>query len=215
MNRLIGLITLVLLLPQCTAAEKANPARWEEDIRAFEAADAKQPPPQNGVVFIGSSSIRLWTTLATDFPGVQRNADDASRRHQDLLRRAANRVCGCRRHAAGDVESGLSRTRIGAAAIDDDRARAAARLLEVFTRDDDRRRDSFVGGEDRGGADRPIGGDQCQIERGRAVGGALDSARDPGRPKSRRRRDPSLDDLQHARRLQSQAMRRTGVSRGR
>lgn len=69
MKRFVVLIAL-LLLPQCTAAEKANPARWEEAIRAFEAADAKQPPPQNGVVFIGSSSIRLWTTLATDFPGV-------------------------------------------------------------------------------------------------------------------------------------------------
>ena len=70
MNRFIGLIALLLLLPQCSAAEKANTARWEQEIRAFEAADAKHPPPQNGVVFIGSSSIRLWTTLETDFPGV-------------------------------------------------------------------------------------------------------------------------------------------------
>jgi lysophospholipase L1-like esterase len=28
------------------------------------------PPPQHGVLFVGSSSIRLWTTLAGDFPGV-------------------------------------------------------------------------------------------------------------------------------------------------
>ena len=34
MKRFVVLIAL-LLLPQCTAAEKANPARWEEEIRAI------------------------------------------------------------------------------------------------------------------------------------------------------------------------------------
>ena len=48
----------------------ANPAHWEADIRAFEAADAAAPPVKGGIVFIGSSSIRLWTSLATDFPGM-------------------------------------------------------------------------------------------------------------------------------------------------
>ncbi|MBD9436787.1 hypothetical protein IB223_11855 [Pseudoxanthomonas sp. PXM03] len=39
-------------------------------MQRFEAADAKSPPPRRGVLFIGSSSIRLWDTLAQDFPGV-------------------------------------------------------------------------------------------------------------------------------------------------
>lgn len=43
-------------------------ARWEKEIAAFEAADAKAPPPQGAILFIGSSSIRLWKTLAQDFP---------------------------------------------------------------------------------------------------------------------------------------------------
>ena len=30
----------------------------------------RNPPPENGIVFVGSSSIRLWTSLATDFPGL-------------------------------------------------------------------------------------------------------------------------------------------------
>ena len=43
-------------------------ARFEKEIAAYEAEDRKSPPPQGGVLFIGSSSIRLWTTVARDFP---------------------------------------------------------------------------------------------------------------------------------------------------
>ena len=43
---------------------------FEADIRAFEAADAQSPPPPGSVVFVGSSSIRLWKTLASDFGDV-------------------------------------------------------------------------------------------------------------------------------------------------
>ena len=42
------------------AAQTAVQDRWEEDIAAFEAADLQQAPPREGIVFIGSSSIRLW-----------------------------------------------------------------------------------------------------------------------------------------------------------
>jgi lysophospholipase L1-like esterase len=38
----------------------AEPDRWEEDMVAFEAADRQHPPPTGGIVFIGSSSIRMW-----------------------------------------------------------------------------------------------------------------------------------------------------------
>lgn len=48
-----------------------NPARWEKDIIAFEAADRTNPPPKNAILFIGSSSIRYWTNLATDFPNLK------------------------------------------------------------------------------------------------------------------------------------------------
>ncbi|WP_235577985.1 SGNH/GDSL hydrolase family protein [Pseudoxanthomonas sp. Root630] len=47
----------------------SNPA-WEADMQRFEATDAQSPPPRGGVLFIGSSSIRFWDTLAQDFPGV-------------------------------------------------------------------------------------------------------------------------------------------------
>ena len=54
-----------------TAADGAlDPGRFEAEIHAFEAADSAKPPPSGGVVFIGSSSIRNWTDVAADFPGV-------------------------------------------------------------------------------------------------------------------------------------------------
>jgi len=43
-------------------------ARWEKDIAAYEAMDRVNPPPRGGVLFIGSSTIRLWKTLERDFP---------------------------------------------------------------------------------------------------------------------------------------------------
>ena len=44
-------------------------ARWEKEIAAYEAADRKSPPPKGGILFIGSSTVRLWKTLADDFRG--------------------------------------------------------------------------------------------------------------------------------------------------
>ena len=39
-------------------------------MQGFAERDAASPPPKGAVLFIGSSSIRLWDTLASDFPGV-------------------------------------------------------------------------------------------------------------------------------------------------
>ena len=44
---------------------------WEPEIKAFEASDRTNPPPQGAILFVGSSSIRIWKTLAQDFPGHQ------------------------------------------------------------------------------------------------------------------------------------------------
>jgi lysophospholipase L1-like esterase len=49
-------------------AAKSPSERWEKEIRAFEAADRKQPPPEGAIVFTGASGIRMWKTLAEDFP---------------------------------------------------------------------------------------------------------------------------------------------------
>jgi len=43
-------------------------AKWEKEVAAYEAADRQAPPPKGGILFIGSSTVRLWKTLAADFP---------------------------------------------------------------------------------------------------------------------------------------------------
>jgi len=42
--------------------------QWETEIAGFEQHDRTNPPPAGGLLFIGSSTIRMWTTLAADFP---------------------------------------------------------------------------------------------------------------------------------------------------
>lgn len=48
----------------------AAPERWTNEIAALTAHDTATSPAPGGVVFVGSSSIRLWKTLAEDFPGI-------------------------------------------------------------------------------------------------------------------------------------------------
>jgi lysophospholipase L1-like esterase len=49
-------------------AAEANPSQWEKDIAAFETMDRASPPPKGAVLFVGSSTIRFWTDLPSDFP---------------------------------------------------------------------------------------------------------------------------------------------------
>lgn len=48
-----------------------DPARFEDAIKRFEQADARQMPPRGAVLFTGSSSIRLWHEhLEADMAGL-------------------------------------------------------------------------------------------------------------------------------------------------
>jgi lysophospholipase L1-like esterase len=63
------LILLPIVAAQIAPAVAEDPsARWEPAIQAFEKQDAENPPPKDGVLFVGSSSIRLWN-LNGSFPG--------------------------------------------------------------------------------------------------------------------------------------------------
>ena len=68
------LAVLALAFAPAARADDKAPAKphdftkWEKEIAAFEQADAETPPAKGGIVFVGSSSIRMWKTLAQDFP---------------------------------------------------------------------------------------------------------------------------------------------------
>ena len=42
------------------------PSPWEHSIRAFEARDRRRAPGQGSIVFVGSSSFTLWSSLEAD-----------------------------------------------------------------------------------------------------------------------------------------------------
>jgi lysophospholipase L1-like esterase len=69
-TRYLAILLLVGACARAAAAPALDPTRFEADVRAFEAADRASPPPLGGVVFIGSSSIKNWTDVAADFPGI-------------------------------------------------------------------------------------------------------------------------------------------------
>ena len=59
---------LLVFLSALVVVAQTKPDPWEKEIAAFEASDKTNPPPRNAILFIGSSSIRMWKTLAKDFP---------------------------------------------------------------------------------------------------------------------------------------------------
>lgn len=52
--------------PLALLTPRPNPARFANEIEAFN----RQEPEKGGIVFTGSSSIRLWKKLKEDFPGL-------------------------------------------------------------------------------------------------------------------------------------------------
>lgn len=99
-----------------------DPLVWEEDIVAFEALDAAGAPPRDAILFVGSSSIRLWHTLTEDMaplPVIQRGFGGA--RMHDVVHYADRIITPYRAHAivifvgANDIK--FSDTPMDAAAV--------------------------------------------------------------------------------------------------
>lgn len=64
----VGLALWAVALCVRLNAEPSSPfARWEKAISAFEEQDKNSPPTKGAVLFVGSSSIRLWD-LKESFP---------------------------------------------------------------------------------------------------------------------------------------------------
>lgn len=71
---LILLCSPLVVAAQDKPEQKEQPDRWEETIRAFEDWDSKNSFPSDAVLFVGSSSIRLWPTRECfkEFPVINR-----------------------------------------------------------------------------------------------------------------------------------------------
>jgi lysophospholipase L1-like esterase len=63
-------LAVLLFIGGNAHAQPRGPEQWRPEITKLVAGDAANPPPQHAVLFAGSSSIHMWTTLAEDFPGV-------------------------------------------------------------------------------------------------------------------------------------------------
>lgn len=61
---------LALLLAIAAAATAHAQDRWQADLDRFAETDRQHAPAADAVLFVGSSSIRLWPDLAHDFPQV-------------------------------------------------------------------------------------------------------------------------------------------------
>lgn len=59
--------TAVWAQTSASAMPASRVASFEESIAAFAAADREQAPPTGGILFVGSSSIRLWNDLEKQF----------------------------------------------------------------------------------------------------------------------------------------------------
>lgn len=70
LTRHIAVIVALCLLATARAdAPDPDPARFADAMDAFASWDSKNSFPANALLFVGSSSIRLWPT-ATAFPGM-------------------------------------------------------------------------------------------------------------------------------------------------
>lgn len=62
-------VALLVTLPVHAqpARDGGHPARWEKEVSAIENRQAENRPAKGGIVFAGSSTVRLWD-LARSFP---------------------------------------------------------------------------------------------------------------------------------------------------
>jgi lysophospholipase L1-like esterase len=74
--KILSALLVALFFSGCGATQAPPPApaaasvAWEADIQRLEQADRERPPTPGGVLFVGSSSIRMWESLGEDFAGV-------------------------------------------------------------------------------------------------------------------------------------------------
>ncbi len=68
LSRIAVVLAALVAVASLVTVTPAQEDQWADAMAAFADADRESPPPQHGVVFVGSSSIRFWD-LEKSFPG--------------------------------------------------------------------------------------------------------------------------------------------------
>jgi lysophospholipase L1-like esterase len=63
------LVVAGCLMVSLASAQESPSVRWKAELDRFDKEDAQHSPAEGGIVFVGSSSIRLWN-LPNSFPGM-------------------------------------------------------------------------------------------------------------------------------------------------
>ena len=110
---LISVVAACFTLLFSCSEKKEQP--FHEEIEAFKKADQDSTPPSGAILFVGSSSLRMWKNMADDFPGykvINRGfggsaLNDVIRYEKDLIVKYRPRqiviYCGENDIAAGNV----------------------------------------------------------------------------------------------------------------
>jgi hypothetical protein len=82
------LLLFVLFVTACSPVKKyyETAKSWEPEIQKLEQKDKEEKDPENAILYIGSSSIRLWKNIDKDmapYPAIQRGYGGA--RFTDLI----------------------------------------------------------------------------------------------------------------------------------
>ncbi|WP_199221585.1 hypothetical protein, partial [Desulfonatronum sp. SC1] len=69
-DKVIFSVFILFFLSNDIVASKsyARAGLWQKEIEAFKEQDRYDFPPDNSILFVGSSSFRGWRTLEKDFP---------------------------------------------------------------------------------------------------------------------------------------------------
>lgn len=65
----VALFTFVATSSYGQTTTTPNPGQWSAELKTFARQDSTTRPPAAPILFYGSSSVRMWQSLATDFPG--------------------------------------------------------------------------------------------------------------------------------------------------
>lgn len=109
-----GAVTLLMSViaadePAAVAHGAGSPhaGRWEQEVAALEMLDREVAEP-GGIAFVGSSNIRLWKSLADDFPGWRVHRRGVGGSHLADLAPVILRLVGSSRPGVIVVSAGIN-----------------------------------------------------------------------------------------------------------